>query len=223
MIVDTMNYSEVGAYLLSFAKSNLQRVGALLKYNENKYKRAMLINGEKRVDFKPIKFESDEIEVFIFPYSLGKRDYKKYGMCYYYVLRFFFRGQFWWAKVSNSYDCVEIYQYHFFERYIERHLHTDDMVSASIVKDYFVKTNCVTATHRIDSDKYDNCCYGTTPIGMCLGSIYKCKGGDIKVWKTYINSNTIECGRKKEVLDRYSSKLIPIGVDDLGLNIYPMF
>ena len=33
----------------------------------------------------------------------------------------------------------------------------------------------------------------------------------------------IERGKKKEVLDHYSSKLIPIGVDSLGFNIYPKF
>ena len=78
-------------------------------------------------------------------------------------------------------------------------------------------------TKEIDSDKYDNCCYGTTPIGMCFGSTYKCKGGEMCVWKTYIDNGTIECGKKKEVLDYYSSKLIPLGVDSQGFNIYPMF
>ena len=75
MIVDTMNYSEVGAYLLSFAKSNFQRVQPLILHNNSKYRRKMLGSGERRVDFKPIRFESDGIEVYIFPYSLGKREY----------------------------------------------------------------------------------------------------------------------------------------------------
>lgn len=223
MIVDTMNYSEVGAYLISFAKSNKGRISALLQHNNNKYKRKMLTSGERRVDFKSIKFKDDGMEVYIFPFSLGKRDYRKYGMCFYHVLRFFYQGQFWWAKLSHTYDYVEIYQYHFFERYIERHLHTDDRVCEDTVRDYFIQTDAVTMTKDIDSDKYSNCVYGTTPIGMCFGSTYKCKGGEMCVWKTYIDSRTIECGKKKEVLDHYSSKLIPIGVDSLGFNIYPMF
>lgn len=217
MIVDTMNYNEVGKELLKYYSGNIGRITGLLLHKGKEYRRIVLAKGERRVDFKPLCYENDGNEVFIFPFSNGKKDFKKYGMSFYLVVRFFYRGQFWYAKFDGRYmDTVEIYNYHFFQRYIERHLKSDDKVGIDIVFRFIKETNAVTMSKKIDSDKYDNCAYGSTSIGMCLGQEFD----NIRVWKTFIDKSTIEYGIKKKTFDVGSELVKPIGVDALGRNIY---
>lgn len=217
MIVDTMTFKEVGDSLLKeYKEYHMDRIFRLLEHKRKNYRRVILANGEKRIKFNPFSYTYQTTEMFILPFSEGKKDFKKYDISYYVFARFFYRGQYWYAKFNCTTDIVDIYSQHFFLRYIERHLKSDNMVGIDVVSKFMYDTEAVCLVKGIDSDKYENCIYGSTSIGMCFGQGF----GNINVWKTYIDKETIEYGIKKKTFDIGTEMLKPVGLDKFGLKVY---
>lgn len=213
MIVDTMTLKEVGNSLLKeYREYHVKRIIGLLVHKHKAYRRTILANGEKRINFKPFSYTYQSTEIFIMPFSIGKKDFKKYSLSYYAVARFFYKGEYWYAKFNFSTNFIELYKQHFFQRYIERHLKSDDKVGIDIVCQFMIDTEAVAFIRYVKNEKHKNCIYGSTSIGMCLG---ECFGG-INVWKTYIDKETIEYGIKKEIFDAGSEIIKPIGIDEFG-------
>lgn len=192
MIVDKMNFNEVGEELLRFYDKNIERVITLLMHKNREYRRIILSKGEKRIDFKPISYENIN-QVYILPFSLGKKDFKKYGLSFYFIVKFYYQKKYWYAKIDCRHRKVEIYAYHFFQRYIERHLDGVGNVGIDIVRKYMIETVALTCIDKKE-EIYEKSVYGTTSIGMCCGRYYD----NINVWLTYIDKKTIKKVLKKK-------------------------
>lgn len=183
--------------------------------NKEKYYRKVIIKGLKeRYDFQPIPITTDGIEFILCPYSKGKKDYKKYGMAYGLFAHVFYRGTNWYCMISWNYQTVMMYCYHFFERYIERHLGEEREVDVDIVRRYFKETDYLTHYSDINNPKYVNCIYGATNIGVCCGEKVS---NNILVFKTYIDMETITKGEKKETLEMGQKVLGSLVTNEIGI------
>lgn len=218
MIVDTMSMKDVGEAVLKTVQCNLMKIAIpMLKMNK-KYRRIILKGGDKRIDFMPIRTEADGITFYLCPYSLGKRDTKKYSLVFGLFAHFFYRGTNWYALLCDDNRTVNLYNQHFFKRYIMRHLKDGRKVSIDTVRHYFKETDYLTNCQIKQNPRHKNCIYGATNIGVCCG--YYCGSKRITVWKTYIDQETLSKGDKKEVFDDSADKLIPIGMDGFGQRIF---
>lgn len=216
MIVDTMSMEEVGKAVIKAAIASRMKIFGLVKRKENKYRKVILKGGEKYYDFKPIPMVTDGITFYVCPHTKGKRDYKKYGILYAVFAHFFYKGTNWYALLLQNYERVAIYQHHFFERYIERHLMNNSEVTLETVMQYFKETDYHSQSKPLENSLHNNCIYGATNIGVCCG--YHC-GISILIWLTYIDKETLTKGAKKEHFDKYKDDE-PIGFDASGNRIY---
>ena len=214
MIVDTMSIEEVGNAIIKTAKANIERIANAILSKDKLYRRTILKGGERRYDFKPLRSIVDGITFYVCPYSKGKKDYKKYGIMYGLFAHFYYQGTNWYAMLCGNGDRTTLYQQHFFERYIERHLKDGSKVSIDTVRHYFKETDYLTSCKMIENPNHPNCVYGATNIGVCCG--YHCGSNRITVWKTYIDKETLYRGDKKEVFDKSADRFTPIGMDSKG-------
>lgn len=217
MIVDTMSIEEVGNAIIKAARVDIERITSVLYPKDKLYRRTIIQGGDRRIDFKPLRSEADGITFYVCPYSNSKRDYKKYGIMFGLFAHFFYKGTNWYALLCSDYQAVNLYQQHFFERYIERHLKDESKVSIETVRHYFKETDYLTNCMVKENPKHKDCIYGATNIGVCCG--YHC-GRRIAVWLTYIDKETLSRGDKKDVFDESADAFIPIGMDALGNRIF---
>ena len=216
MIVDTMNFEEVGDAILKAARKSLPKIGRLLNAHRKAYMRIIRNSKKERYDFKPIPFKYDGIDFYIFAYSFGKQYAKRHQFPICLVAKVLYRNTIWYCLVSEEMNVAQLYQKHFFERYIERHLKTDCKVDIDIVRKYFKETNYV-STHKIfENPLHENCLYGATNIGICCG--YHCEY-KMAIWLTYIDKETLVLGAKKDMFDECREELEPIGVNCCGIPI----
>ena len=218
MIVDTMSFEEVGNAITKAAQTNMQRITSVMFPKDKLYRRIILRGGERRYDFKPLRTDADGITFYVCPYSKSKRDFKKYGLMFGLFAHFFYQGTNWYAMLSDNYDRVALYQQHFFERYIERHLKDSSNVSIDTVRHYFKETDYFTNCRMIENPKYPNCVYGATNIGVCCGN--HCGSRNLTVWKTYIDKETLSRGDKKDLFDESADRFTPIGMDSIGNRLF---
>lgn len=216
MIVDTMTYEEVGDSILKAARKSLPKIGRLLNAHRKAYMRIIRNSKKERCDFKPIPFKYDGIDFYIFAYSLGKQYVKKHQFPICLVAKVLYRKTVWYCLVSDGMCMTQLFQKHFFERYIERHLKTDYKVDIDIVRRYLKETNYVSAQKIFENPLHENCLYGATNIGICCG--YHCKY-KMAIWLTYIDKETLTLGAKKDIFDESREGLEPIGVDCYGIPI----
>lgn len=217
MIVDTMNMEEIGKAIMKVVKYKMICLASVTCPMDKVYKRIVL-KGDKRYDFKPLKKVVDGITFYVCPYSRSKKDYKKYGIMYGLFAHFFYQGTNWYAMLCGNGDSVTFYKQHFFERYIERHLKDGSKISIDTVRHYFKETDYLTSCKMIENPKYPNCVYGATNIGVCCG--YHCDSGKIIVWLTYIDKETLSRGDKKDLFDESADRFTPIGIDAQGNRIF---
>lgn len=220
MIVDTMTIEEVGNAVLKTARANRNRFEAIVGYNQPAYKKIIYRGNKDRYDFKTIPVKADGISFYIFPYSEGKKEFKKYGVAYTVIAHFFYNGTNWYCQLLESMTEVGLYVQHFFQRYIERHLKIETPVTIDIIRQYFKETNCSSFCLRKENPRHPNCMYGTTNIGLCCGFMAK---NHFDVWLTFIDKETIERGDKYEVYNKTERFSIPIGRDNSGNYIYPFY
>jgi hypothetical protein len=218
MIVDTMTMEEVCSCVLKSVKANTDRISALIFHKQKDYRRIILNGNKDWYEFKPISFNADGLTYYICPTSKGKKEFKKHNVKIYVFIHFFYKGTNWYAQTLEKLTEVCLYCQHFFQRYIERHLKSDEPVTLAIVRQYFRETDGYVYCENRNNPKHKNCMYGTTSIGMCCGFMTK---NYCNVWLTYIDKVTIEKGQKLEVYDRAKNLIIPIGLDKNGNNIYP--
>ena len=217
MIVDTMTIEELGDAVIKTVQANIFGITNVLFSKDKLYKRIIIKGGEKRYDFKPLRSEADGITFYVCPYSNGKRDYKKYGLSFALFAHFFYKGTNWYALLCDNNTKVNLYQQHFFERYIERHLKDGSNVTIDTVRHYFKETDYLTNCRVTKNPKHPNCIYGATNIGVCCG--YHC-GRRITVWLTYIDKGTLTRGFKKDVFNESADMFTPIGTDALVNRIF---
>lgn len=218
MIVDTMTMKEVGEAVLKAVQGNPMKIVSTILQKDKLYRRIILKGGERRYDFKPIRSEADGITFYICPFSFGKRDYKKYGLSFGLFAHFFYKGTNWYALLCNYTTVVNLYNQHFFKRYIERHLKDGSKVTIDTVRQYFKETNYSANCQIKENPSHKDCVYGATNIGVCCG--YHCGTKRITVWLTYIDKETLSRGDKKKVFDDSADSLPPIGMDAFGQRIY---
>ena len=214
MIVDTMTLQEVGETILKTAIRNIPTIGKLIMRKDKVYKRIIYKGQKERYDFLPMTFEADGIEFHICPYSKGKSDYKKYGIANGLFAHIFYRRTNWYCLITYDYQSVVMYSNHFFERYIERHLKDSTQVNAETVRRYFKETDYLTMCQVIDNPKYKNCIYGSTNIGVCCGEIVS---SNVKVFKTFIDMETLTQGDKKETFDSGQTFFANLITNKLGI------
>ncbi len=198
MIVDTMSLQEVGETILKTAIKNIPRIKGMVRSKERTYKRIIYKGLKDMYDFQPLQFEADGINYHLCPYSIGKSDYKKYGMLYTLFAHFYYNGTNWYCTITNNFKSVSIYCNHFFERYIERHLKDDSSVNPEIVRKFFNETDHLHYNRLIENPKHPNCIYSSSRIGVCCG--YRVSK-NILAFMTYIDKDTLTLGDKKESYD----------------------
>lgn len=213
MIVDTMTLQEVGEGILKASIKSKPTIKGMLNRKDRDYKRVIYKGLKDRYDFQPLSFTADGIEFHICPYSLGKKDYKKFGMMYCLFARVFYRGTNWYCNIADSFVGVNMYCNHFFERYIERHLKDDSKVGVDIVRRYFKNTAHLHYTCFIDNPKYPNCIYSATKIGICCGRRVSEK---VRCFLTYIDKETLSMGDKKQSYDIGQKALDTVYMDERG-------
>ena len=218
MIVDTMSIEEVGNAVIKTAKANAERFASVVLPREKLYRRTILKGGDKRYDFKPLRSDADGVTFYVCPYCNGKRGFKKHGVMFGLFAHFFYQGTNWYALLCGNFDSVSLYQQHFFERYIERHIKDGSKVSIDMVRHYFKETDYLTNCRMIENPKHPNCVYGATNIGVCCG--FHCGSSRITVWKTYIDKETLSRGDKKDIFDKSADRFTPIGIDSQGNRIF---
>ena len=218
MIVDTMTMKEVGEAILKAVQRNLMKIASPMLRKDKLYRRIILKGGERRYDFKPLRSYADGITFYVCPFSLCKRDYKKYSLAFGLFAHFFYKGTNWYALLCDDNRTVNLYNQHFFKRYIERHLKDGSKVSIDTVRQYFKETDYLTNCKIKENPRHKNSVYGATNIGVCCG--YHCGSTKITVWLTYIDKDTLSRGDKKEVFDDSADSLIPIGMDALGQRVF---
>lgn len=217
MIVDTMSIEEVGNAIIKAVQTNKKQIASATVPKDKLYRRTILKGGERRYDFKPIRTEADGITFYVCTYSMGKKDYKKFGLMLCLFAHFYYQGTNWYAMLCSDYNTVAFYQQHFFERYIERHLKDGSKVSIDTVRHYFKETDYHTNCRAVRNPKYANCIYGATNIGVCCGRY--CGRGNMIVWLTYIDQETLCRGEKKIIFDD-SVSLTAKGVDAQGNRLF---
>ena len=218
MIVDTMTMEEVCSYVLKSVKANMDRILTLIYHKQKDYRR-IIFNGHKNwYEFKPITFYADGMTYYICPFSKGKKEFKKQNVKIFVFVHFYYKRTNWYAHSLENFNEIGLYCQHFFQRYVKRHLKSDEPVTIGTVIQYLKETDGYVYCSHKDNPLHKNCMYGTTSIGMCCGYITK---NYCDVWLTYIDKETIEKGQKLEVYDRTSKLIIPIGQDEYGNNIYP--
>ena len=217
MIVDTMSLQEVGETILKTATRNIPTVAKMILRKEKVYKRVIYRGLKERYDFQPLLFTDDGIEFIICPFSLGKRDYKKYNMAIGLFAHVFYRGTNWYCLITWDYSRVQMYCNHFFERYIERHLKDNSQVNVETVRKYFKETDYLTLYRFVDNPKYENCVYASTKIGVCCGQAIS---KNIVAYKTYIDMETLTQGDKKTVFDKGQITFPKLIINKLGLRAF---
>ena len=218
MIVDTMTMEEVCSYVLKSVKSNVDRILALTFHKQKDYRRIILNGNKDWYEFKPITFNADGLTYYICPSSRGKKEFKRNNVIINVIVHFYYGGTNWYAYALEKFTEVGLYCQHFFKRYIERHLKSDEPVTIAIIRRYIKETDGYVYCENRENPRHKNCMYGTTKIGMCCGYITK---NYFDVWLTYIDKETIEKGQKLAVYDRAKKLITPIGQDRNGNNIYP--
>ncbi len=219
MIVDTMTLQEVGEAILKASRKAIPTIERMLTRKENDYKKVIYKGVKDRYDFIPLTFKTDGIEFILCPYSKGKKDFKKYGMMYCLFAHVYYERTNWYCMVTSSFQTVQMYSNHFFERFVERHLKDDTKVSVDLVRKYFKETNYLTSSRFIDNPKYENCMYGATCIGVCCGH----KVSDhVLAFRTYIDIETLTKGDKKVVFDEGQKDFEAVFTNEVGLRGYWM-
>ena len=211
-----MTIEEVGEAILKAAKKSLPKVGRLLEAHRKAYMRIIRKRKKKRYDFKPIPFKYDGIDFYMFVYSYEGRHIKKHQFPICLVANVLYRNTIWYCLVSEDMSIAQLYQKHFFERYIERHLKVDCKVDIDIVRKYFKETNYVSTQKIMENPLHENCLYGATNIGICCG--YHCNYR-MAVWLTYIDKSTLTLGAKKDLFDECREGLELIGINSHGIPI----
>lgn len=209
-----MSLHEVGEAILKASQKSICRI-VKMGANKDKDYRKVIIKGLKdRYDFQPISFTTDGIEFILCPYSKGKKDYKKYGMKYGLFAHVFYRGTNWYCLITWDFLSVMMYCNHFFERYIERHLHDDKKVNVDIVRRYYKEIDYLTYNYDIDNPQYENCIYGVNNIGVCCGEKIS---NNILVYKTFIDMETITIGDKRKAFNKGQKALESVVTNEVGI------
>ena len=217
MIVDTMTIEEVGNAVMKAAKKSITKTTNVINAHHKTFMRIVRKSNKERIDFKPLSFVTDGITFYVCVYSNNKRDTKKYGFSFGVFAHIYYRSTNWYCMIINDYCGVQMYQQHFFERYIERHLKDGSSVSIDTVRKYFKETNYIGLRKFRDNPNHKDCIYSATNIGVCCG--YH-RGHNISIWLTYIDKETLTLGDKKEVFDKGADRLIQVGLDAFGKRIY---
>ena len=217
MIVDTMNIEEVGNAVINAARKSVPKVVHVMTEHHKAYMRIVRNSNKERIDFKPLSFVTDGITFYVCVYSDSKKDTKKFDFPYGIFANINYKNKNWYCLIMNGYSSVQIYQHHFFKRYIERHLKDDSRVSVDTVRKYFRETNYLGWSHFIENPRHKNCVYNATAIGICCGFRINPR---ISVWLTYIDKETLTLGDKKEVFDMSADLQTPMGLDAFGNRIF---
>ncbi len=178
---------------------NWQPIMAKTFARERGFRDAMLNKKSKEVVFfTPDERESNGYKYVIFPKSYGKRDYRSSGMIYYVVTPVSIFGKQLYLYYGKDYTKCQVYTKHFFERYLERHLGISGTPSYNTIASYFKETDSVVVFGEINHDKYENCIYGATKIGVACGTKI---ADNIMYFSTYIDNSTVEKGAKNMMKD----------------------
>lgn len=213
MIVDSMTLQEVGEAILKTAKVNIPKIKGMIRRKDKDYRRIIFKGLKDRYDFKPLSFVADGIEFHICPYSLGKKDYKRYGLLHCVFAHIYYKGTNWYCTVSDSFSTIKMYCNHFFERYIERHLKDNSQVNVETVRRYLKETEYLHYIRFINNPKHPNCIYSSTKIGVCCGRVVS---KNILAFMTYIDKETLSLGEKKESYNISQIALDTVYMDEKG-------
>lgn len=198
MIVDSMTLQEVGEAILKAAVNNRTSILSLIHRKTKDYRRIIIKGLKDRYDFQPLSFTADDIDFFICPFSLGKKDFKKFGMLYCLFAHIYYKGTNWYCNIVENYTRVNMYCNHFFERYIERHLKDDSTVNVNSVRRYFKEADHLHYWFPIENPRHPNCIYSATKNGLCCG--FKVSDNIIALM-TYLNNDTLVLGKKRFAYD----------------------
>lgn len=178
---------------------NWQPIMAKTFAREKGFREAILNKKSKEVVFfTPDERESNGYKYVIFPKSYGKKYRRSRGIIYFVVTPVCIFGKQLYLYYGNNFTECQVYTKHFFERYMERHLGINGTPSYYTIASYLKETDCVVAFGEINHEKYENCLYGATKIGVACGTKV---ADNIMYFSTYIDNSTIEKGAKNMMKD----------------------
>jgi hypothetical protein len=212
MIVDTMSIEEVSDAVLKAAIMSQQKIYNLLDAKRKTYKKIIWRGNKNKFYFTPISFRTDSITFYLCPYSNGKNEFRQYGISYGLFAKFFYHRTNWYTLVLDQFTGVALYQQHFFERYVERHLKEEIPVSIDVVRRFFKETDYLTCSKVYENPLHPNCIYGATKIGVCCGY----RSDNSEVWCTYIDEDTLANGDKRKIFDESQYMFVEPEINDGG-------
>ena len=178
---------------------NMQQIMDKTLAREKGFRKAILNKkSQEVVFFTPDESESNGYKYVIFPKSYGKKYRRSRGMIYHIVTPVSIFGKQLYLFYGKDFASCQVYTKHFFERYMERHLGISGTPSYYTIASYFKETDCVVAFGEINHDKYENCIYGATKIGVACGTKI---ADSIMYFSTYIDNSTVERGAKNMMKD----------------------
>ena len=176
---------------------NMPQIMSKTLAQDKAYRKIMLKKkAQDVIFFKPEERVSNGYKYVIFPKSYGKSDYKRKGLIYHVVTPFYIDGRQFYIMYNKDFTACQVYTKHFFERYMERHLGLCGTPDYYIISNYLKDTDCVVAYSDINIDKYENCIYGSTRIGVGCGTRIS---QNVILFNTYIDNSTVVNGLKKEI------------------------
>ena len=212
MIVDTMTFSEIRKEILNdWLFGVLPKVLKILA--DNKYRKFIIkSNKNETIYFKHHEIISKRKNRFILiPFSYGKADFKKYGMCFFAFTSFRIGKKLYYARVDCNGQSVSFYSWHLLERYYERlYGYTDRITEVHILK--FVKENSIALPYEQYNTKYINGEFGRTDKGILLGQRIDER---TVVYNTFITEEMAK-GKQIEISDFLNGQLDNLAFDSLG-------
>lgn len=204
MIVDNMNYREIGQEILSDWWQEASSVAFRLLGN-SEYRRAVLKKGQrdKLLFFKPKEITTGRGNRFIVvPFSNGKNNFKKEGLHMIVYLMFQYRNEKLIARIVNRFNTILFFKQHLLKRYFERFKREMHNLSLEYVTQFF-KDNLLMNSEYTLGAREDSNCICKIRDGILFGQDL---GDEHYLFRTFISTDMAK-GQQVDSVERLSEEL----------------